>query len=60
MMCGHHQRAATVLVASMLTNAALVAWLTPRYGILGAGVATSANLALTQLALRAAARRALH
>ena len=60
MMSGHHQRAATVLVASMLTNAALVAWFTPRYGILGAGVATSANLALTQLALRAAARRALH
>jgi O-antigen/teichoic acid export membrane protein len=59
MMCGHHQRAATVLVASMFTNAALVAWLTPRYGILGAGVATSANLALTQVALRAAARRAL-
>jgi O-antigen/teichoic acid export membrane protein len=61
MMCGHHQRAATLHVASMLTNAALVAWLTPRYGILGAAVATSANLALTQLALRAdrAARVAL-
>jgi len=59
MMCGHHQRAATLHVASMLTNAALVAWLTPRYGILGAAVATSVNLALTQLALRAAARRAL-
>ena len=43
----------------MLTNAALVAWLAPRYGILGAGLATSVNLAFTQLALRAAARQAL-
>lgn len=55
-MTGHHGRAAAVHGVSTLTNALLIVVLVPRLGIVGAALATSINLALTQVALIVAAR----
>jgi len=58
-MTGHHGRAAAVHGVSTLTNALLIVVLVPRLGIVGAALATSLNLALTQVALIVAARQRL-
>ena len=58
-MTGHQGRAAALHGVSTLTNALFIALLTPRFGIVGAALATSLNLALTQVALIIAARQQL-
>jgi O-antigen/teichoic acid export membrane protein len=58
-MTGQHGRAAALHGVSTLTNTLLIVLLIPRFGIVGAALATSLNLALTQVALLVAARQRL-
>jgi O-antigen/teichoic acid export membrane protein len=59
MMTGRQDSAAVVHVSSAVANVLLNLVLIPRFGIVGAAVASSLNLIIMQLALWVLARRSL-